>query len=225
MADKRPAPEQTDPALPLEHEELHPILRFLSDNLKPIALGVGGLLLVVALVSGYRAWSASRLAESRAELSALAAANDEDRLANLAAFAKQAPEALRAAALYELAKAAAEADDQAAALEAFRSLGSTKDPAVRAVAELGAARVLMAMGEPAQAAQSLKAAAPSAPQAYKPALTRALAVAAEAAGQWDEARTAYEELSELEPGDPLISAKLNELQAKQGQAAPATPAS
>lgn len=225
MADKRPADQQATPLLADAPEEMHPILAFLNSNLKLIALGVGGLLLAVALFSGYRAWSESRLAEAREDLARLVAAKGENRLANLKAFAEDAPSAVRPTALYELARAAGEEEDQAVALEAFRALSRNADGELRAVAELGVARTLMAMGEPDQALQSLKA-APAAPEAYKTVMTRTRAQAAEMAGQWGEAQTAYGELRELEPGnEEFIAAKLDQLKAKQGQAGQAVPAS
>lgn len=231
MADKRPADQQASPLLAAAPEEMHPIIAFLNANMKLIALGVGGLLLAVAVASGYRAWSESRLAESREELAKLVAAQGEDRLANLKAFAEDAPSAVRPAALYELARVADEEEDRGMALEAFRKMRDNAEGELRAVAELGVARTLLAMGEPGQALQELKA-APAVPEAYKTILTRTRAQAAEMAGQWSEALAAYGELRELEPGnEEFIAAKLSQIQARQGQAgqtgqaAPAAPAS
>lgn len=224
MADKRPG--QSEPGLPMavEHDELHPVLSFLSSNLKVIALGVGGLLLVVALVSGYRAWRESRLADAREELGKLVAASGEDRLTNLQTFAENAPSTLRTAALFELAGAAVEEDNQAVALEAFRKLRDSADGELRATAELGMANALLAMGKPDEALQSLKAAS-DVPEAYKAPLARARAQAAEAAGRLDEAIAAYEELRELEPGNAeFMAAKSADLQARQAQAGQTTPA-
>jgi tetratricopeptide (TPR) repeat protein len=225
MADKRPA--QPEPGLPVavEHDELHPVLQFLTGNLKVIALVVGGLLLVVALASGYQAWRKSRLADAREELGKLVAASGENRLANLQAFADQAPSAMRTAVLFELASAAVEEDNQAMALEAFRKLRDTVGGELRATAELGMANALLATGKPDEALQGLKAAS-GIPEAYKAPLARARAQAAEAAGRWDEAIAAYEELRELEPGNAeFMAAKATELRARQAQAGQATPAS
>lgn len=224
MADKRPAQSEPGLSMDVEHDELHPILHFLSSNLKLIALALGGLLLVVALISGYRAWSDSRLAEAREELGKLTAAGGEDRLANLQAFAKEAPSALRTAALLEVATAAVEEDNQAVALEAFRALRDSSEDGVRATAELGVANALMAMGKPDEALQGLKAAS-GLPEAYKAPLARARAQAAEAAGQLDEAIAAYEQLRELEPGNAeFMAAKSADLQARQARTGQATPA-
>lgn len=229
MADKRPAAPLDDSLLSTEHQELHPALVFLGKNIKYIAMGIGGLLLAVALASGYRAWSASELAQARDELGNIVAVRGQARLTGLQDFAAEAPTALRPAALYELALAADEEADHATALEAFRQLRDATSGELRAVAELGMARALMASGEPAQAAraaQSLQAAMPAAPEAYKPIMTRERALAAEAAGQLAEALAAYEALRALEPdNEEFITAKTAALKAKLAQADPAAPAS
>jgi len=226
MADKRPAAPLDDSLLSTEHQELHPALVFLGKNIKYIAMGIGGLLLAVALASGYRAWSASELAQARDELGNIVAVRGQARLTGLQDFAAQAPTALRPAALYELALAADEEADHATALEAFRQLRDATSGELRAVAELGMARALMASGEPAQAAQGLKAAMPAVPEAYKPIMTRERALAAEAAGQLVEALAAYEALRTLEPGnEEFITAKTAALKAKLAQADSAAPAS
>lgn len=225
MADKRPAQPEPGLTAAVEHDELHPILRFLTDNLKVIAFAVGGLILVVALASGYRAWRDSRLADAREELGKLVAASGENRLTNLQAFAEQAPSTLRTAVLFELANAAVEEDNQAVALEAFRKLRDTAGGELRATAELGMANALLATGKPDEALQGLKAAS-GIPEAYQAPVTRARAHAAEAAGQLSEAIVAYEALRELEPANAeFIASKIAELQAKQAQAGQAASAS
>ncbi len=222
MADKQPVQPDSGLTAAVEHDELHPILHFLSSNLKAIALAVGGILLIVALVSGYKSWRETRLADAREELGKLVAANGSNRLADLQAFAGQAPSAMRTAALLELARAAVEEEDQAVALETFRKLRDVADGELRATAELGMANALVDMGKPAEALQSLKAAS-GIPEAYKASLARTRAQAAEAAGQLNEAVAAYEELRELEPANAeFIAAKLSGLQARQAQAAPAS---
>jgi hypothetical protein len=85
-------------------ESLHPALQWIVSHIKLIVGVVAVLLLLVGSLAAYRAVSASRLAQSRAEMAALLAEADPAKRAEaLAAFAAAAPESLRTAASLELA--------------------------------------------------------------------------------------------------------------------------
>ena len=201
-------------SLGLDQEQLHPALQFLVDNIKLVAAGVVALLVLVAAFSGFDAWQASKLRDAQNELATLSVTDAEDPAA-LAAFAGDAPDALRLSALFVLAEAAQADGDHALAAETWARIQAEGGQTLTHVAALGRAEALMAEGRAVEALTLLTQAQQNAGEGYNTLIVRAKARAAELAGDTSAAVAAYEELLTL-PGttdEAFVTHKLAQLKA------------
>lgn len=193
-----------------------PLLQKIVANLKPILIGAAVLVALAATVAGFRMLQARNLAGAQEALgSLLVSTSGKDKIAALEKFLPEAPGALRAAVLFELAGASMAVEDYAKAVDAWRQLVSVSKGDARLVASLGHARALVLAGKPAEAVAELSTLKAAAPEAFKAPLDRQLGLAAEAAGDKQTALAAYTDLLQSgEAGDkPYIESKIAQLKA------------
>lgn len=173
--------------------DIHPFLKKILDNIKPIGLAVGGIIAVVAIYAGINAYQKKEHAKAVSELGAIMMlGNADDRIARLEAFAQSGPADMRPAVELELARTylVHEKFDQAAA--AWRKVGQTQG--LRSLAGLGEAKALMLAGKYEAATTLLQELKKDAPEEFIPAISANLAFAAEKSGQTTLAIDEYEDL-------------------------------
>jgi len=192
---------------------------FLTANLKPIGIGCLVILLGVGAyegVSHYRAKNAAKAADALGVI--LIEKNDpKARVEALEGFLKDAPDSLKATAELELAAAAMIGQQYDKADKAWTDLEGSSSPDMKAIAGIGHAKCLMLEGKAQDALTLLTALKEKAPEAYKSAVTRQIAVAAEAAGNTQVASAAYAELvgkTDDNPAKPYFEFKANQLKPK-----------
>lgn len=196
-------------------ESLHPALQWIVSHIKLIVGIVAALLLLVGSLAAYKAVSQSRLADRRAELTALLAeADPAARAEALAAFAAKAPETLRPTAQLELAASLSAAGRHEEAAAAWAAMDATH---LGAVPGFGQAAELSRAGKHAEAQAVLEGMRQSLPKAYQMLLLERLAYEAEQAGDTNAAIAAWEALLAENQGgsSAFITAKIKDLRAAQ----------
>ncbi len=194
--------------------DLHPLLKKILDNIKAIGLGVGAIVVAVAVYSGVTTWQGSQHDKAVSELGAIMVMDDgAERTGKLKTFAKSGPAELRPAALLELAAVNMQAGEFDEAVQAWKALAQ-KD-GMRAVAGLGEARALILKGDFAAAVDVLSALKQGAGEEFVAPISSALAFAAEKAGQTDLAIAEYETMKSLTGGNSaFLDYKISKLKAK-----------
>ncbi len=176
-------------------QQTPPLLEAIVRNLKPILLGAG---LVVLLAAGYALFSTYRnsaLHEAQEELGTLLTQKSgAEKVAALESFLPKAPSALKPAVLFELAGTAMILNQYEKSLGFWRQLAGTVSGGEAILAHMGQARALALSGKPAEAVKELQDLKLKAAEPFKPAITRQIALAAEAAGDAETAKAAYGEL-------------------------------
>jgi predicted Zn-dependent protease len=199
-------------------DKLHPVLDFLVNNLRQIAWGVAGIVLLVAVYGVISHMRKSGEEKAQDELGLIVVQKvGAERLKALEAYVKTAPDALKAKANLELARIAMDekAYDQAQA--AWKALEGLGDPNLVFTARLGQAKCLMLAGKNKEAVAALTDLSTKAPKDAKRVVTAQLASAAEAAQDWPTAVKAYQELAGSAANDqdkPYLDAKVEQLKSR-----------
>ena len=176
-------------------EDLHPFLKKIVDNIKPIGLGIAGVVLAVGVYSGYQSMQESKVEDARAHLGTILTEQDPAaRIESLQSFLKQAPKSLQTGISLELAKSGMESDRLDVALDAWKQLSGESDPTLRTVAGLGQARVLSMQGKDKEALEILTALKNTAPEGYGVILNTQIAECADRAGETAKALAAYQDI-------------------------------
>lgn len=194
--------------------DVHPVLKKILDNIKPIGMAVGGIIAAVAVYTGVDSYQASQHQKAVSELGAIMTTDDLGaRAEKLEAFAKAGPKDLLTAAQLELARIRMDQNEFAKAAEAWRIVGQNAD--TRVVAGLGEAKALILGGEPAKAVEILGALKKNASEEFVAAISANLAFAAEQAGQIDLAISEYEALKSKDSGnEAFLDYKIGSLKSK-----------
>jgi predicted negative regulator of RcsB-dependent stress response len=207
--------EQIKKAVPDTSQRL---FEFLVDNLKPIAIGCGALLLIVAIYAGVSSWRERQTAKAADALGVILIEKTDTkaRVAALEAFLKDAPGSLRPTVLLELAASAMIDRQFDKAATAWTELEGSSSPDMKVLAGIGHARSLLLAGKAPEALALLQALKGKSPEAYGVPITRQIAVAAEQAGDTKVALEAYTELATKAEGTgkPYFEFKANQLKAK-----------
>jgi len=173
--------------------DMHPLLKAILDNIKPIGMVLGGIVVAVGIYSGITSYQESQHAKAVSALGSIMITNDPAaRTQKLEDFVKTGAVDLRIAAQLELAKTymdAKEYDKAAAAWQAV-SVGAS----MKTVAGLGEAKALMFKGDYAKATDILLGLKKDAGDDYAQLISSTLAFAAEKAGKNDIALGEYETL-------------------------------
>lgn len=192
---------------------------FLTANMKPIAIGCLVILIGVAAFEGVSYFRAKAAAKAADALGVILIEKTEPkaRVEALENFLKDAPGSLKPTVEMELAAAAMVAQQYDKAEKAWTDLEGSSSPDMKAIAGIGHAKSLVLAGKAKDALPLLNALKEKAPEAYKPAITRQIAVAAEAAGDTAAASAAYTELAGKDDGNPAkpyFEFKSNQLKPK-----------
>jgi hypothetical protein len=196
--------------------DLHPLLKKILDNIKPIGMAVGGIVVAVAVYSGVTTWQNSQHTKAMSELGAIMVMDDgAARTEKLQAFAQSGPEDLRSAARLELAGVHMAAGEYGKAVDAWKDLA--KVDGMQAVAGLGEARALILKGDYAAAVDVLKPLKQNAGEGFTAPISSTLAFAAEKAGQTDLAIAEYEAMKSAADGNTsFLDYKISKLKKNQG---------
>ncbi len=194
--------------------DIHPLLKKILDNLKPIGITIGGIVTAVAVYAGVSSYQETRHEKAVSELGGIMVLADQAaRTGKLQTFAQSGPKELRPAAQLELARIFMDQNEFEKAAEAWRSVGQNAD--VRLIAGLGEAKARILGGEPAKAVEILSALKKDAGEEFAPAISANLAFAAEKAGQIDLAISEYEALKSRESGnEAFLDYKIGSLKSK-----------
>ncbi|MGE4442435.1 MAG: hypothetical protein AB7D27_13250 [Desulfomicrobium sp.] len=194
--------------------DIHPLLKKILDNLKPIGITIGGIVTAVAVYAGVSSYQETRHEKAVSELGGIMVLADQAaRTEKLQTFAQSGPKELRPAAQLELARIFMDQNEFEKAAEAWRSVGQNAD--VRVIAGLGEAKARILGGEPAKAVEILSALKKDAGEEFAPAISANLAFAAEKAGQTDLAISEYEALKSKESGnEAFLDYKIGSLKSK-----------
>jgi predicted negative regulator of RcsB-dependent stress response len=230
MDEKKPQGQATPPVNPAVAAQLEQIksyvpstsqrlFDFLTANLKSIAIGCLVILLAVAAYEGVNHFRAKAAAKAADALGVILIEKTEPkaRLEALEGFLKDAPSSLKPTAQLELAAAAMIGQQYDKAEKAWTDLEASSSPDMQVIAGIGHAKSLVLEGKPKDALTLLTALKAKAAESYKPAITRQLAVAAEAAGDTAAASAAYAELAGKDDGNPAkpyFEFKANQLKPK-----------
>jgi hypothetical protein len=200
MADsKRPAPILPGVMGELQSEvsvEAAPLLRFIMRHVGVI-VGVVLLLLAGIVATGIYQWHGSRsLREAQMALGKIltGGTTGAERLSALEAMAKGAPESMRAGLWLEVASAAQEMQDYAAAAAAFDRVGQLDKGPLGLVSVINQSDMLLRLGDAAQSLRVLEPLLAGAPEAMRFMVRESMAGAAEAAGNTKKAVEMYQAL-------------------------------
>ncbi|GEM_PF-5999945 len=182
-------------------DKLHPVLDFIIGHLRQILVGVGAVVLAVALGSGWQLYTQWQIQKDAAALGIiLNGADDEAKITALTGYAAAAPKAMKTQAYLALAETAMRQEKFDLAEKAFaETAANTDDSSARLVANLGLADVALAMNNPAKGKDILFGLKTTAPDTYKGSILFQLAMAAEASGDDKTALTTWEEFAFLAP--------------------------
>lgn len=224
--DQAPAPPPVNPGVAEQLEQIKKavpdtsqrLFEFLVNNLKPIAIGCGALILAVAIYSGVNHWRDRQAAKAADALGVILIQKTEPkaRVDALEAFLKDAPGSLRPTVLLELAASSIASKQYDKASAAWAELEGSSSADMKVIAGIGHAKSLLLAGKAPEALTLLQALKAKSPKSYDLPITRQLAVAAEQAGNDKVAQEAYTELAAKAegPGKPFFEFKANQLKAK-----------
>jgi hypothetical protein len=209
--------QTTDILKTIEQEmdsDIHPLLKKILDNIKPIGFAIGGIVTAVAVYAGVTSYQEAQHEKAVSELGSIMVLADQTaRAEKLQGFVQSGSKELRPAAQLELARIFMDQNDYEKAAEAWRSVGQNAD--IRVIAGLGEAKALILSGEPAKAVEILSVLKKDASQEFAPAISANLAFAAEKAGQIDLAISEYEALKSKESGnEAFLDYKIGMLKSK-----------
>lgn len=229
MDEKKPQGQTDTPVNPGVVEQLEQIKKavpdtsqrlfeFLVDNLKPIALACVAVLLIVAAYEGVSHWRAKQASKAADALGVILIEKTEAkaRVQALEDFLKDAPASLKPTVQLELAAAAMVDKQYDKAASAWTELEGSSAIDIKTIAGIGHAKCLLLSGKAQEALTLLTALKAKAPESYSAAVTRQIAVTAEAAGNAQVASAAYTELAGKADGSgkPYFEFKANQLKPK-----------
>lgn len=177
--------------------EAAPLLQFILKHAGLIMATLGLFALLLAGTASYRWYTARNTTQAQNQLATLTMMpKGEEKLAALEAFATNAPEKVRLAAMLELANAALAVNNYDKAATAFALLQSS-DPAqpLGNIAALNEAQILMKMGKVDAALNALEKLYAVVTPDNRSLVASVLAEAAQAAGKNERAVTVYDELA------------------------------
>jgi len=182
-------------------EDMHPLLKKILDNVKPIGLGIAGVVLAVGVYSGFQSLQDSKVEEARAQLGTILAEQDTDaRIDALQSFRTEAPDSLQTGISLELAKSGMASDRLDVALDAWTRLTANSDSTLHMVAGLGRARVLSMQGKDKEALDVLSSLKTKDHEGYAAILNTQIAESAERAGDTTLALAAYQDMKNQAKG-------------------------
>jgi len=204
-------------------EDIHPLLRKITDNLKTIGIVIGAVVLIAAGYSGFTLYKQRQVASAQSELGQILSMQDPAQAAQaLDTFVSKAPTSMQQGVQLELARLAMEAEKYEQASTAWEALIQTTpaDAALHTVAQFGQAKALRLSGNTEQALDILQNLRETIAEPYRQFFLTELAATAEAAQNWDTALSAYQELrTSQEPGrQDFLEYKITQIRQHQESA-------
>jgi len=176
-------------------QDLHPLLQKILDNLKPIGIGIGAIILVVGAYSGYTTYAKIQDKKLNNALGEILIEEDTaKRITSLNQFIEEHPSAMPVGTLMEVANAAMTGKDYTEAASAWSKVAGKTDGDIEVLALMGQARALSLDGKYKEALSVLDTVDTEAAKDFATPLARQIAFAAEQAQDWTKALAAYEEL-------------------------------
>lgn len=195
----------------------------IMDYWRVIAASVAVFILLVSAFAGYNSYQEHRLTKSEQALDqALLENQGLQKLAALQEIEDQMAKPFLPRHHLETAMAAQNVQDWTIALAYWNKLANIAPENWNTTARLGKATALLRLDQTDQAVAELESLRASASEEYMPLVLMQLATAAEAAGNWDKALNAYEELKELGAGQQVGFLDFKMTQVRQKLADPSS---
>ena len=194
-------------------DEIHPFLKSISENIKPIIIVVFVFLLGLGAYLAYDAHAERSAKQAVEELGRIVLIEDaQQRRGRLEAYLEDAPSSAKRNVVLELVNVCMELEDTEAALAYLDQVDPPEGSDLGVVVDMSRARALALQGDHAGAIEVLERLHNSAPELYQYEILMQLASAAEASGDLAQARTAYQELHDLGQGQStFLEYKIAEL--------------
>jgi predicted negative regulator of RcsB-dependent stress response len=175
-------------------DTMHPILKWILDNVKLLGVAAAVILVIVAGYSAFAHYQENARIEDQNRLGQiLAQGQGEGLIKDLQAYIATGPHSANKAML-ELARAQMASGDYAGATATWERLSSTKIADLRTVALMGKAHTLSLDGKQDQALATLTSHRSSAPQPFHNSIDLQISEVAENSGDLKAALAAYESL-------------------------------
>jgi tetratricopeptide (TPR) repeat protein len=179
-------------------QNLHPILQKILDNLKPIGIGIGALILVVGAYSGYTTYAKVQVKKLNDELGTILIQEDPaKRITSLNQFLADHPSKMPVGTLLEVAASAMTSNNYPEAASAWSKVADASRGEIRILALLGQARALSLDEKYRESLSVLESIDTTDAKDLATPVARQVAFAAEQAQDWQKALTAYEELKSM----------------------------
>lgn len=175
--------------------DLHPFLKKILDNIKPISWAIVGIIAVAATYTAVTSYQDRQTTKAVSQLGNILMLTDQNaKSEQLEAFALSAPGNLRIAAQLELAKVYGDAKNYAQAAKAWQAVAKSGGAEMRTIATFGEAQNYIFQGEYAKAVDLLTGLKQDAIDEYQVVISTTLAFAAEKSGQTELALAEYQSL-------------------------------
>ncbi len=176
-------------------QDLHPFLKKILDNIKPIGMGIGAIILVVGAYSGYTTYAANQATQLNNTLGTILIQKDSQKqIASLHDFLQNHPSAMPVGTLIELANISMKSKDYTEAADAWGKVAAQTDKEIKILALMGQARALSLQEKFKEALAVLDSIDPLTSKEFATPIARQTAFAAEQAKDWKKALSSYEEL-------------------------------
>lgn len=220
MERKNSAQPETPPLASEINEQVSPFLKKITENLKQIGLVFGAIILVAAVITGYRYYRVKTLENAQAKWGHILIQDEpEQRIRDLQAFLPEAPNALQPAIRLQIASQALEHGDYDRAAASWKTIAAKHpEQELETIAGIGLAEALHLQGQTGQALDILKQLQQKAPEAFKQNILYALAAMAESHEKWETSLQAYKQLKSASgltgSNSEYIDHKVTQLQQK-----------
>ncbi len=203
-------------------EDLHPLLLWLTKNVKSVSLVCLALILVFGGIAAYEYFQKQSRVSAANELGKILVTTDEaKKMDALEGYVKSAPESMEVRGLFELAASSINDKKFSAANTAWSGLESKVDASLKTVPALGRVQALAMEGKNDQALAILKDLQKNGPKSYTISVNSTLGALAEQAGDYATASEAYKALLAAYGGKGRTKAyyehKISELSEKAGK--------
>ncbi len=203
-------------------EDLHPLLLWLTKNVKSVSLVCLALILVFGGFAAYQYFQKQSRVSAANELGKILVTTDEaKKMDALEGYVKSAPASMEVRGMFELAAASINDKKFAEADTTWTGLQGKVDASLKTVAALGRVQALAMEGKNDQALAILKDLHKNGPKSYSISVNSILGALAEQAGDYAAATDAYKALLEAYGGQARTKAfyehKISELSEKTGK--------
>lgn len=176
--------------------EAAPAFQWILDHARAIAGTVVTIVLVVAIVGGWKWYNAKQLAQAQFDVGlTVVTKKGAERLKALEELRASAPAEMSGAILLESALTAEEMEDAVQAAALWENAAENTSGPISSVARLAAANSLLAAGQNEQAVAALERLATTVESPLVPLVRLQFATAAEKTGDFERAATAYAQLA------------------------------